>query len=292
MLYSSCTSRIEKKLSKFIAENQAGMREGSVTTAPDIVETIESPDVWVQLRRELEDVGISAAIVEEHHEFIASWMKDALRDGLMQENEPTAINTMMLSKDFTIPEPDAYPPPPSDSGYGSIEPASRRPSDLLSLADGEFETDLKKQLSERSITAVFDPLTINVPPVPKVRRKPNAFSLVKRVFQKETAIIQAASDGDLEKVAKLISLGMDVNARDRWGWSALSMCGYGGHKAIAQLLLDHNANLDNVDVDGDTPYELATNRGHTELVVLFDEVRAERDFKLREMDTELPRRYV
>ena len=41
--------------------------------------------------------------------------------------------------------------------------------------------------------------------------------MLMKFLKKDDAIIEAASDGDIEKVAKLISLGMDVNARDRWG---------------------------------------------------------------------------
>lgn len=68
------------------------------------------------------------------------------------------------------------------------------------------------------------------------------------------------------------------------------MCGYGGHKAVARMLLDHGADLDIVDVDGDTPTSLAAQRGHAELVIMFEEERAVRDLKLREADQEQPRR--
>jgi ankyrin repeat protein len=66
------------------------------------------------------------------------------------------------------------------------------------------------------------------------------------------------------------------------------MCAYGGHEEIARLLLDHGADLDNIDVDGDTPTSLAAQRRHTKLVILFDEVREARDRELREMDGKVP----
>jgi ankyrin repeat protein len=77
------------------------------------------------------------------------------------------------------------------------------------------------------------------------------------------------------------TIGMDVNAIDRWGWSALSMCGYGGHIIIARLLLDHGANIDN-DVDGDTPKSLATQRGHADLLIMLEEEEALRKLKASE----------
>jgi ankyrin repeat protein len=51
------------------------------------------------------------------------------------------------------------------------------------------------------------------------------------------------------------------------------MCGYGGFPEIARLLMEHGADLDNIDVDGDTAEILAMNRGHTDMLVLFDEER-------------------
>lgn len=68
------------------------------------------------------------------------------------------------------------------------------------------------------------------------------------------------------------------------------MAAYGNHLKIARLLLDHGANIHNVDVDGDTPYQLATNRGHADMLILFDTVTAERDLRARKEDTEQPRR--
>jgi len=64
------------------------------------------------------------------------------------------------------------------------------------------------------------------------------------------------------------------------------MCGYGGHLDIAKLLLEHGAEIDNIDVDGDTPEILATNRKHADIVFLLDEERHRRDAKIREDDGE------
>ena len=68
------------------------------------------------------------------------------------------------------------------------------------------------------------------------------------------------------------------------------MAAYGNHLKIARILLDHGGDLNNIDVDGDTPYQLATNRGHADMLILFDQVTAERDLRAREADTEQPRR--
>ncbi|KAJ3793196.1 hypothetical protein GGU11DRAFT_423311 [Lentinula aff. detonsa] len=262
-LINSSTTRIEKRLNKFISEVRAGYREGSVVSTSDVAESIESPDVWHQLRRELEDVGISPVVMEENHQYISNWMKAALSQGLANELPPG--------------DPDT---PSTTHGSGSEGSSNSSSMATIVVNDLEFEAELQRK-------QVVKPVDIGFP---SVRKKMDPSRLIQKLFQKDTAIILAASDGDLNKVIKLIGLGCNVNARDRWGWSALSMAAYGNHLAMARVLLDHCAKMDNVDVDGDIPRQLAVNRGHSDMVILLDEVCAERDLQAREQDTERPRR--
>ncbi|KAL5350234.1 hypothetical protein ACLOAV_005272 [Pseudogymnoascus australis] len=272
-LANSSTARIEKRLNKFIEEVRAGLREGSVVTSSGVTESIDSEDVWLLLRRELEDVGISASVVEEHHVYISNWLKAAIATGMLEELDNNSRRSAVAGS--------------FDSGYaGSIgvggtsigsESIVSNPSTTpsITVANEEFEAELSRrpsQISPGSSTAYIRP---NL----KVRRASSVSSVLFKMFKKETAIIEAASDRDISKVAKLISSGANVNARDRWGWSALSMCGYGGHVEICRLLLDHGADLNNMDVDGDTPESLATNRGHANIVIMLEEERAARDLK-------------
>jgi Ankyrin repeats (3 copies) len=92
-----------------------------------------------------------------------------------------------------------------------------------------------------------------------------------KVFSKDEKILEAASDGDANKVERLISLGANINVRDRWGWTAMSMVAYGGHVEVARVLISHKAQLDNVDVDQETPLILARNRGHRTLVMMIED---------------------
>ncbi|KAK0667052.1 potassium channel AKT1 [Cercophora samala] len=298
---NSSTSRINKKLDKFVAEVRAGLREGSVITTPDAAQTIDSsPDVWNELRRELEDVGISAAVVEEKKEYILEWLKEALADGGLDEDSAeeddahvsslAPLSTGRVNKRLHS----------VDSGYGGSDGASSFRGSIstkvdMHVANNAFEEELRRQRAQwhpeegKTLRQIRTPTESTMVQV-KVRRRTHPVVMIKKLFKNDTDIIEAASGGQVEQVAKLISLGMDVNARDRWGWTALSMCGYGGYKEIARMLLDHGADLDNVDVDGDTPTSLAIQRGHAELVVMFDEEREARDLKIRETDTEVPRR--
>jgi hypothetical protein len=96
------------------------MREGSVISVSDAATIIQSPDVWAELRRELEDVGISAVVVEERHDFIIGWLKNALVDGLPEENtrvvgaDDAGISSLTLITDESIRI--RSPTPISDEG--------------------------------------------------------------------------------------------------------------------------------------------------------------------------------
>lgn len=259
-----------------MSEVQAGLREGSVVTEENAADIIEGEQVWTEFRRELEDVGISAAVVEENREYIAKWVRDALVDGALDES---------------IPNSDRRPSVFSSQSSGAN--SSRKASTAtICVANEEFERQLEAERPKMNLIRESTGSTTMTKSssLSKTKRRRDVGKLLQRMIVKDKAIIEAASDGNFEKVAELVKLGVNVNAKDRWGWSALSMCAYGGHGDIARLLLDHDADLDNVDVDGDTPTKLAANRGHTDLVVIFDEERAARDLQLREADGEVPRR--
>ncbi len=306
---SASTACINKKLSKYFLEVQAGLREGSAVTTPDVAQTIDSPNVWQELRRELEDVGINAAVLEDRRGYVLGQIKQAIQDGMFDERcdsagaqaPPMAPESSHNSEAMFVNSQDRGSETSSNIG----SQITLTPGANLRMAITLFEDDLRRRNAEWQIgeggsagegvgegssgpnmASEAAPMT---PPV-LVRRRTDPVALLRKLFKKNTDIIEAASDGDYDKVAKLVSLGMDVNARDPWGWSALSMCGYGGYGQIARLLFAHGADLDNVDVDGDTPSKLAAQRGHAHLIIMIDDERAARDLRTREQDTEVPRR--
>ncbi|KAJ7745703.1 hypothetical protein B0H16DRAFT_1321530 [Mycena metata] len=294
-LLNSTTSRIEKKLTKFIVEVQAGMREGSIMSASKVASTqaatLESPDVWDELRRELEDIGISALVVEERHDFIVSWLKNAMDGGLLELNAHVVdIDDLGIRSRSVTPSDDGMSTrsltPTNDMDFDSLAHSDLNTvghrTAAMNAATQAFDAELRNENlgSEAAMNGSASSSQTTLRPKP-VRRR--TFGLVEKLFQKQTAIVQAASDGDLDRVKRLIGMGMDVNVVDRWGWSALSMCGYGGHMEIARLLLDHGAKIDNVDVDGDTPISLAAQRGHANVLIMLEEEQAIR--KLKESET-------
>jgi len=230
---SSSTARIEKKLDKFFAEVQAGLREGSVVTTEDVAHTIETADVWAEFRRELVDVGINLSAAEENHDFILERLRAALAQGTLEERATPCDSAGPEPKDTIVKRTLSVSP--TDSGYGSNASSSPRGSvsSSISAANQAFEEELRRHRSEwqpgvgagigtvqpGSLAGIIhvasaSPATLSQP---KVKKRTGPVGRVKKWFVNEKAIIQAASDGDAERVAELISLGVDVNARDQWG---------------------------------------------------------------------------
>ena len=174
-------------------------------------ETIDTEDVWIQLRRELEDVGISGSVLEEHHTYICDWIKAAISNGMLEEMDMSSPARLKAQGSI-------------DSGYGgsSRSIVSEPPSYVsVEVANREFENQLAQHPS-RIPSEFTSPLPrSNV----KVRKASSVSSVMFKLFKKDTAIIEATSDGDLPRVAKLISSGANVNSRDRWGVSSF-LCNY------------------------------------------------------------------
>ncbi|HEX6903908.1 MAG TPA: ankyrin repeat domain-containing protein [Thermoanaerobaculia bacterium] len=81
------------------------------------------------------------------------------------------------------------------------------------------------------------------------------------------ALRRAASAGDLAKVQELLAAGVDVNAANKYGGTALAFACDKGHTAVVNLLLERGANPNSKDTFyGATPLNWAVQKGHAEIV--------------------------
>lgn len=76
----------------------------------------------------------------------------------------------------------------------------------------------------------------------------------------ETALMLAAFNGQDEIVARLITVGAQVN---RAGWSALHYAASSGHVSTIGLLLEHHAFVDAESPNGTTPLMMAARFNHS-----------------------------
>ncbi|HEX7186393.1 MAG TPA: ankyrin repeat domain-containing protein [Thermoanaerobaculia bacterium] len=81
------------------------------------------------------------------------------------------------------------------------------------------------------------------------------------------ALRRAASAGDLAKVKELLAAGVDVNAANAYGGTALAFATDKGHTAVVELLLERGADPNVKDrFYNSAPLSWAVQKGHAEIV--------------------------
>lgn len=83
----------------------------------------------------------------------------------------------------------------------------------------------------------------------------------------------ACSRGEQSRAEELVAAGADVNARDRFGYSALMYAAGVGHVGVVELLLAAGADANAKNKNNLTGLELAAARGHAGVVALLRNAR-------------------
>jgi ankyrin repeat protein len=85
----------------------------------------------------------------------------------------------------------------------------------------------------------------------------------------ETPLMAAALAGEVAVAELLIARGADVMARNKGGLTPLHAAAYSGSEAVARLLLEHGAVLeDKANISGATPLMLAAEENHVAVAEL------------------------
>ena len=93
----------------------------------------------------------------------------------------------------------------------------------------------------------------------------------------EDSLALAAMDGDISEVSSLLAQGVEINAKNQFGYTALYIAASGGYSNIVKLLLDHKADVNIKNGDhGYTASDIASTKGHAEVVKLLNDHGAEK----------------
>ncbi len=99
---------------------------------------------------------------------------------------------------------------------------------------------------------------------------------VARLSEPEAALLNAAAKGDTQRVKDLLDQGVNVNVKDQQGATPLAHAAWFGHIDAAKLLIERGAdvNAKKTSADGSSVMELATMKGHKDIVGLLKKAGA------------------
>ena len=81
-------------------------------------------------------------------------------------------------------------------------------------------------------------------------------------------LLKAASENEIKLVKEHLAAGVDVNTKDKEGWSPLYHAALYGYYETVELLISSGADLNSLDEDGFTPLHKAAGQNHWEIVEL------------------------
>ncbi|KAH7398601.1 hypothetical protein BKA66DRAFT_453444 [Pyrenochaeta sp. MPI-SDFR-AT-0127] len=239
-LYSH--SSLEKTVLKYLKEVREGLHEDSVLNLVSGDE-IDKKQNWAQFKGELQELDITPAVLREHKDFIRAVLCRAKAGGMLDP-----------ANDMEIPDED---------------PEVTR-----------MTTHVNKTFEERVANRALDIEERRKKEHVETRKYSPLVALGLRALRivSDERLIEAADEGNLDQVRNLIRRGANLNASDKWRWTALHMAAYGGFDDIAKELIYAGAEIDARTVDGETPLKLAERNRHVEVVrTIMDEVDRLRD---------------
>lgn len=277
---ASSHARLEKKLNLLIAEVRAGKREGSVVSTQTFdTAARNNQETWEALRRELEDIGISPAIITEKRQFIIAWFQEAVAAGKLEEDAPSdddesaisvyesddsagesdddivpnrKLSSMMIEPRATEPSPKGNPNP--SRVRESVHNVQRPPGQAT---DGSYSRlPQKTEQSRLRVTYLLNKVLRRDRQLDDAAKEGN-LSTVRKLLKKgahvrgkasgATALYYAIEDGHVSMIQLLLEKGADIESKDNFGRTALTWAARNGEEATVQVLLDKGAKVNAKD---------------------------------------------
>ena len=247
-----------------MAEIRSGKRDGSViSSGTEHLDQKEGNEGWLQLRRELEDMGVSADVLSQHKHFIVDWFQKALTE----DQNGGKYELLQISEISDAEETsDSIPRRPQPSLQFSRVPTLGVSTASHSLKNTRITitkdipidgSSLCQSSKDDDLDAVDHLLRHGV----NVNYKSGTLP----------ALGIAAMCGHAHVVQRLLNEpDIKVNLQNHLGHTPLSLASWYGHSAVVNLLLDDPTTAidPNDEEEGQTPLSLAVEQGNTSIVLI------------------------
>ncbi|KAL8946056.1 MAG: hypothetical protein Q9222_007493 [Ikaeria aurantiellina] len=287
--------RVQQRLERYLDDCQQGRREGTVISSQSL--SGDDDKTWLEIRGELEDVGVTATAFNTNRTFIIQWFKDVIQTGCLTEHKHGCQQHhhgrgAMISGSLTSDDSG------SDTSTGNGWLSDEAVFDAIG-SDNSFEGDLPKdkQSDDMEISNETSntqrPLSKPSRPRPEhvSREIPHVDSGVaeyiakahrgqnieprrpaKMVGDKVTTtwsipdLFESAANGDILALKRQLTAGALVSSKDRRGRSPLHVAARKGHRTAVIQLLEAGASPEARDNKGTTALHQATY-GHRSAVI-------------------------
>ncbi|MGE3800489.1 MAG: glutaminase A [Candidatus Kapaibacterium sp.] len=96
---------------------------------------------------------------------------------------------------------------------------------------------------------------------------------VDGMAQNVIAICYAAADGDIKELQHLLARGLDINAADYDGRTAIHLAASEGHAEFVRILIEKGANPNPRDRWGNTPLDDARRGHHNDVIAILESIQ-------------------
>ena len=293
---SSSQVVVEKRLNRFLKELQQGLREGSVITSQssEIASAEEEESVWQQIKKELEDVGITADDFSANREFIVGWIKKAIQDGMFKElpvgRRSRIVSSIAASTDvgmnhFKIGDPiiiTAVAPQDSISRPRSMVIQEEKIPVVSPQA-----TQSNPQSNSKSFTNGRNQLPVAVKPQPRLLSRRARFmnKVANPLTKYDRDLADAAIHNRVDQVRALLKYA-DPTIPYK-GSTAVQKAIEHSSTGVLQIFLEHGVHVDHEMRIEETGLVVATKSGKIDVIEILLDYGADVDLLSRKQGTAL-----
>ncbi|KAG8526459.1 uncharacterized protein KY384_000052 [Bacidia gigantensis] len=276
---ATCQARVEQKLDKLLDEFRNGKREGSIVSNHTVDSlTADDQAVWREIRKNLEDIGVSVAAFNANRDFILNWFVSKVESGEFEERDDENTSDGQSLKSVEPIDESAHSQSFSDSSsaissmlhLGSL-PKSEEPDNVGTKPNTNTNGSSARQRRPSSQTRNKEktPLPSNTSGAIAGKTRASAISvLAARLTRPKARLQQNVMNDNARGIANILdSSAMRASIDDRDLSEALCQAASYGYREPMIALLDRDVSANSTWAQSNA-LTCAAMYGHTEAVKL------------------------